>query len=398
MGSAEVVVTGLAVTTTLGTQLEPFWQAIKHATPGTGPLAHFDPTIIGDRHGGELTELRDERRATNSREPLAVDLAHRTLAAAARDARLFEAGVDLQRVGICFGSVMGTRPTLEPWLMSEGAEASAREQGWLESETLVRAPAARLGLGGPNLVVSTACASGNSAIALATQALRDGQADAMFAGGVDELSHAMQLMFESFRALTCERIRPFDLNRTGLLLAEGAAVLVLERAHDAQARRARIYGRVAGTANAADAHHMTAPHPAGEGAASAMRTALNHAGADASEVDYVCAHGTGTRSNDKSETRAIHSALGRHAAHTPVSSIKGTLGHTQGAAGAVEAVCCLLAIRDAQIPPTANWETADPDCELDIVAGKPRARPIKLCLNNAFGFGGNNECIAFAAA
>jgi 3-oxoacyl-[acyl-carrier-protein] synthase II len=219
----------------------------------------------------------------------------------------------------------------------------------------------------------------------------------MVAGGSDELSYAMLLMFDSFRALSPDVVRPFDIDRRGLMLAEGAAALVLEREADARARGAHIYGRVMGWANVADAHHITAPHPHGRGAAQSIAAALTQAEASPSDVDFICAHGTGTPSNDATEACAIHSVLGNHTSQTPVSSMKGALGHTQGAASAIEAICCLLALRDGVVPPTANCDTPDPSCDLDIVTDGARLIGQQLVLNNAFGFGGNVECVALGA-
>jgi 3-oxoacyl-(acyl-carrier-protein) synthase len=270
-------------------------------------------------------------------------------------------------------------------------------QIWNSPSSVARAPARELGLGGPNCVISTACAAGNSAIAYAAETLRAGRADAMVAGGADELSMAMLMMFDSFRALSPDLVRPFDLHRRGLLLAEGAAALVLERESDARARGARLYGRVLGWANLADAHHITAPHPEGRGAIGSMRGALAKAEVAPSEVDYISAHGTGTASNDVVEAYAIRQLLGVHTDHTPVSALKGSLGHAQGAASAIEAVGCLLALRDGVVPPTANHLTTDPRCDIDLVAGQPREAKLKLVLNNAFGFGGNIECVVFGA-
>jgi 3-oxoacyl-(acyl-carrier-protein) synthase len=390
-----IVVTGIALSTTLGDDVESFWAAIRQGAVGTGELRHFDTSMLATHRGGELADLR---QGHDSSVPLALELAVQTATRAARDAGLSAGTVELDRVGVCFGTVMGTRPAVESWLLGGGDESSTDRQPWSSCTALSRAPAARLGFGGPNCVISTACASGNSAISHAADALTAGRADAMVAGGSDELSYSMLLMFDSFRALSPDVVRPFDLYRRGLMLAEGAAAVVLEREADARARRAPIHGRLVGWANVADAHHVTAPHPTGRGAAQSIALALARAGASPSEVDYVCAHGTGTPSNDASEAHAIRGVLGANASQTPVSSLKGALGHTQGAASTIEAICCLLALRDGVVPPTANCETPDPSCELDIVAGAARTAKLDLVVNNAFGFGGNVECLALGAA
>lgn len=391
-----VVVTGLGISTTLGDDVERFWTALQEGVIGTRELQQFDTSMLTTHHGGELTELR-ELITADSVASLARELAVTTTTAAVRDAGLSGDVVDLQRVGVCFGTVMGTRPVVESWLVRSRGRAACQGGLWDSSAALSRAPASSMGFGGPNCVISTACASGNSAISYAADALVSGCADAMVAGGSDELSYAMLLMFDSFRALSPDLVRPFDVNRRGLMLAEGAAALVLEREADARARDAPIYGRVMGWANAADAHHATTPHPQGRGAAASIAGALAQAGASPGDVDYICAHGTGTLSNDASEARAIHTVFASHTAHTPVSSLKGALGHTQGAAAAIEALCCLLALRDGVVPPTANCVTPDPCCDLDIVVSRPRPAKLRLVLNNAFGFGGNVECIVLGA-
>ncbi|HSR23258.1 MAG TPA: beta-ketoacyl-[acyl-carrier-protein] synthase family protein, partial [Candidatus Eisenbacteria bacterium] len=213
----------------------------------------------------------------------------------------------------------------------------------------------------------------------------------------DELSEAMFMMFDSFRALAPDRVQPFDRDRRGLMLAEGAGVLVLESDRLARARGAAVYGRVAGHGNHADAHHMTAPHPTGLGAARSMRAALAMAGIDPADVDYVCAHGTGTPANDVVEAVAIRDVFGPATDHIPVSSIKSMLGHAQGAAGAIEAVACLLAIRDGVVPPNLHLDNLDPGCSIRVVANRPLPTTVRVVLNNAFGFGGNNCCLVLTA-
>ena len=255
-----------------------------------------------------------------------------------------------------------------------------------------------LGVRGPRTVLPTACAAGNSALAAAADLIRDGRADTVLALGVDELSEAMFMMFSSFRALSPDVVRPFDLDRQGLLLSEGAGALVVERAEVARRRGARAYCRVAGHASVADAFHMTAPHPDGRGAAAAMRSALADGGLSPADVDYVSAHGTGTPANDVSEAKALVEVFGRldgpgQAGRVPaVSSIKSMTGHTQGAASAVEAVSCVLAMHRGAVPPTANLERLDPACEIDVVGPAPRPADVRVALNNAFGFGGSICC------
>ncbi len=400
-----IVVTGVGVRCPLGDSADAFWAASLAGVVATRELRHFETTGLGSRRGGELVALRDARvraaAAGRRPAPFPVELASMVARDAVRDAGVLDGGVAPERVGVCFGTVMGTRPAIEEHLRADRAPTpagtAAREPGWLSSSQVSRAPAVRLGLGGPVSTFSTACAAGNTAIAVAAEALRAGQADAMLAGGADELSWAMLAMFDSFRSLAPDAVRPFDRHRRGLLLAEGAAALVLEREADARARGARPYGRLLGHANRADAHHMTAPHPDGRGALRAMRAALERAGLEPRDVDHVSAHGTGTPGNDAIEAFAIRALLGAHADRVPVTAVKSTIGHAQGAASAIEAVACLLTLRDGLVPPTANVEALDPACDVDVVVGAPRAGAFDVALSNAFGFGGNIECVVFGA-
>lgn len=391
-----IVVSGMGVHAPLGADLASFWRNALAGTVATRALRRLDATGISSPRGGELD---DHPSHTNGEDPLAVALAVDVATAAARDAALADsAGVDPERVGVCFGTVMATRPSVEASLASGGAQvAAARDGAWAHPSLLSRVPAERLGFGGPNCVVATGCAAGNSAIAIGAELLRSGRADAMVVGGVDELSRAMLAMFDRMRLLSPDVVRPFDRAREGLLLGEGAAALVLEREADARARGARVQGRVLGYANVAEAHHLTSPHPEGRGAIRAMERALAHAEVEASAVDHVSAHGTGTPANDVAEARAIRAVLRSAADATPVTAMKSLLGHAQGAASAIEGVACLLTIRDGLVPPVANHDARDPACDVDVVAGAARATRVDVALSNAFGFGGNIECVVFGA-
>ncbi len=390
-----IVVTGLGVRSPLACDVEAFWDNATAGTVATRPLRRFDTTRLSASHGGEL----ESSAGGDEEEPLVVRLAVDVATMAVRDAALSDADVARERVGVCFGTVMATRPGVERWLATRGSgPAQVRDAPWTSPELVSQAPAKRLGFGGPNCVIATGCAAGNSAIALGADLLRAGRADAMVVGGADELSQAMLMMFDSFRLLAADAVRPFDLVRDGLLLGEGAAALVLERECDARARGARIHGYVLGYANVADAHHVTAPHPQGRGAIRAMRQALAHAGVEAADVDHVSAHGTGTPANDAAEAHAIRSVLGAAADAAPVTALKSMLGHAQGAASAIEGVACLLAIRDGLIPPVANHVARDPACDIDVVVGRARKTSVRVALSNAFGFGGNIECVVFGAA
>lgn len=396
-----VVVTGLGVVSPFGLGIGPFWDGLLAGRVATRSLRRFDTRGLLSDQGGEVPDFR----ATDfmpaecaSVGALAAQYATAATGMALEDAGLIDEPARRRAIGVCFGSVMGGRPVVERWLARPerdrpGAEAWAQQS----VATVSRLPALAHGLGGPRMAIPTACAAGNSAIGYAFDAVRQGRAEAMVAGGAEELAHAMLLMFNSFRALAPDRVRPFDRDRRGMLLAEGAAALLLEPYQSAVARDAAIYGEVLGHANFCDAHHMTAPHPSGAGAVRSMRAAIDLAGLRPEEIDYVSAHGTGTHLNDTIESRAIRDVFGDAAASLPVSSIKGALGHAQGAASAMEAVACLLSLRCLAIPPTANHRTPDPDCPVTLVHGEPLRRDVRTALNNSFGFGGNISCVVFGA-
>ncbi|MBU1083737.1 MAG: beta-ketoacyl-[acyl-carrier-protein] synthase family protein, partial [Candidatus Omnitrophica bacterium] len=253
--------------------------------------------------------------------------------------------------------------------------------------------ARELGVTGVNLAISTACSAGNYAIGYGYDLLRQGRAKVLFCSGVDVL---MQSMFEGFNrlfAMTAEKVRPFDKTRSGTILGEGAATLVLERLDDALARGARIYAEVMGYGLSCDALSMTIPDK--NGMKKVMERALKNSGIKKEEVDHINAHGTGTINNDKFEAQAIREVFKDKADNIYVTSIKSMLGHTVGAASAIEAVTCCLSIRDGLIPPTINYETPDPECRLRIVSNKPKAAKVNIVMNNSFAFGGNNACVVF---
>ncbi|MGC2742980.1 MAG: beta-ketoacyl-[acyl-carrier-protein] synthase family protein [Candidatus Angelobacter sp.] len=247
------------------------------------------------------------------------------------------------------------------------------------------------------MMIPTACAAGNYAIAHASDLLRAGRADVMLAGGSDSFSRITYTGFARLGAIAPEVCQPFDRNRKGMVPGEGAAMLLLERKEHALARGARIYCEVAGYGLSCDAHHMTAAHPQGEGAARAMNMALQTSGLSPSDVDYISAHGTGTPTNDRLETVAVKKTFGKLAYKIPISSIKSMLGHTMGAASAIEAAACALIITQGQIPPTMHWQDQDPECDLDYVPNVAREHKVRVAMNNAYAFGGNNSSLILAA-
>lgn len=246
---------------------------------------------------------------------------------------------------------------------------------------------------GPVLMIPTACAAGNYALAYAFDLLRLGKADVMLAGGAEPFSRIVFTGFNRLFAVAPERCQPFDRHRKGMLVGEGAGVLVLERLEDAAARRAKTYAEILGYGMSCDAHHMTIPHV--DGVKQVMERALADAGLQPSDVDYINAHGTGTPANDRTECAAIRAVFGAHADRMPVSSIKSMIGHAMGAASALEAIACALAVQHDRLPPTINFETPDPECPIDCVPNVSRRHRVRVALNNSFAFGGNNACVVF---
>ena len=251
---------------------------------------------------------------------------------------------------------------------------------------------------GPNTMIPAACAAGNYAMGFACDALRGRRADVMLAGGADAFSRITYTGFARLGAIAPERCQPFDRNRKGMIPGEGAAVLVLEPLDRARARGARIYAEIAGYGLSCDAHHMTAAHPEGEGAAVAMGRALEASGLDAEAVSYVSAHGTGTPTNDRLETLALRKVFGSRARQVPTSSVKSMLGHTMGAASAIEGLVCALAVHEDRVPPTINFTEPDPDCNLDCVPNEAREIEVDVAMSNAYAFGGNNASVVFRKA
>ncbi|SEU26003.1 beta-ketoacyl-[acyl-carrier-protein] synthase family protein [Stigmatella erecta] len=404
MSKRNVVVTGVSVITSVGVGVDAFWSAVCRGEVGTGKLTRFSPEGLRSDRAGEIKNF-DDTKAFRHLDPTPHQRGTRLAMSASRmaveDAKLSAGSLEgvSERAGVVMGVVVANRPGLEAPYGQGHKQPEGRKPVSLRAHDVAlvsEVPASELGLRGPSLVIPTACAAGNSAIGCAMDLIQDGHADLMLAGGVDELSPAMLMMFSLFDAMSTDVVRPFDKNRRGLILSEGAAVLVLEAEEHARARGAHIYGRVLGHGNFADAHDMTHPHPEGLGARLAMESALRESGLSPKDVHYVSAHGTGTPTNDPTEARAIRDLFGSHTDSLPVSSIKSMLGHSQGAASAIESVACLMAMRDGVVPPTVNFTEADPECQaLDVVPNQARKHRVQVAMNNAFGFGGNISCVVF---
>lgn len=395
-----VVVTGIGVVTPIGTGREAFWEALLAGRSGFAPVATFDTS----RHPAHLgAEVRDfePQPWVRTLDPARLGRASQMAVAAARlalaDAGLAPEELEAEATGVSMGTTSGEPLEVERLddriLAGETARVGPEFVERYPCHTIAGSIAAELGCEGPVTMIPTACAAGNYAVAHAFEALRgerDG-VDAMLAGGADAFSRITYTGFARLGAIAPELCQPFDRNRKGMIPGEGAAVLLLEPLDRALARGARIYAEVAGYGLSCDAHHMTAAHPQGEGAARAMEAALAMSGLTAADVSYVSAHGTGTPTNDRLEALAVKRVFG--ARRVPISSIKSMLGHTMGAASAIETAVCALACAESVAPPTMNFADPDPECDLDVVPNAPRPMPVEVAMNNAYAFGGNNASL-----
>lgn len=397
-----VVVTGVGSVNGFGAGVAVFLAALREGRCAIGEMTLF------------ATEGYRTRRAAVAPVPclawvppgLARRLSRsdRFAVAAAREAvdgsGIAHSSLDASRLGVAIGGTTGG--------MFEGEESFRRRAGEgrpMACDELAAFPvhatadavAALFGCRGPRVTVSTACSSSATSVGLATDAIQEGRADAMIAGGTDAHCRMTFAGFNALQALDPLSCRPFDRRRAGLSLGEGSAILVLEEAGRARRRGAEVLAEIAGYGTSADAHHVTAPHPEGAGAMLAMRRALAEARAAADEVDYVNAHGTGTPPNDPIETRAIRAVFGAHADRLAVSSTKSQVGHCLGAAGAIELLATVLAIRHGFVPPTVNLEEPDAECDLDYVPREARELRVRVAVSNSYGFGGNNTSVALRA-
>ena len=389
-----IAITGAGVVTAIGQDLDTFWAGLVTGASGIGEIERFPVRDLRVTRGGEVKKLA--RSLPGRRLPACrtsrflIHAAHEALATAGLPGRLPEPG----RLAVVVGTALGGIDDAGRALRREGGLASLAGALY---DGPTRNLARWLGARGPVIAVSTACASGATSLGLAADLLRTGRADVAIAGGADVLCRFVQRGFNVLRSLTREEVRPFDRRRSGLLLGEGAGLVVLERAATAAARGARPLGFLLGHASTADGAHVTAPDPEGRGLALAVRAALAEAAVAPADVDFVSAHGTGTVANDRVETAVLERALGAHAGRVPVNSIKAHLGHTMGAAATLEAIMCLLAARHGQLPPTLNHAERDPACDLDVVAGAARRARPRISLSTSLGFGGCNAALVLAA-
>jgi 3-oxoacyl-(acyl-carrier-protein) synthase len=384
MGVDPVAIVAAGVVTPIGENLDAFWAGLVTGRDGLSTIERFR---VDDLRVGRGGEIKNVPLAAGERPPACRATA--LLLAAARDL-LGRAALDAEpaRIGVVVGTALGGVERLEQAL--DDKDHRPRLVAGALYDSPGHALARRLGSRGPELTVSTACASGATALGIAADLLRADRADLVIAGGFDGLCRFVMRGFDALRSLTRERVRPFDRRRSGLLLGEGAALVLMARDRDAQGPR---LGRLLGHASTSDAAHIAAPHPDGRGLVSAVRGALAHAGVGPGDVDFVSAHGTGTPLNDRIETAALKTALGPRVGAIPVNSIKGALGHTMGAAATLEAIMCLLASRHGIVPPTLGYEEADPACDLDYVPRFARSVRTRVSVSTSLGFGGCNAAL-----
>ncbi|MBI5576652.1 MAG: beta-ketoacyl-ACP synthase II [Deltaproteobacteria bacterium] len=404
-----VVVTGLGAVTPLGIGVGPTWEAILAGKSGIGPITRFDTAEFQTKIAAEVKGFRPEdfidRKEIKRMDPF-IHIAMAAAHLAMEDSGLAIGEELAPRVGVFVGSGLGGLSTLEHYHKAY-LEGGARKISPFFIPMLISnlAPghiAMKYGAKGPNITTTTACAASSHAVGEALETIRRGVCDAVIAGGAEATITPMGLGgFCAMKALStrndapAEASRPFDKERDGFVMGEGAAILILEELEAAKKRGAKIYAELRGYGASADAYHVTAPAPGGEGAVRCMQAALANAGVRPEEIEYINAHGTSTPYNDLYETMAIKAVFGGHARNLMVSSTKSMTGHLLGAAGAIESVFSVLALRDGAVPPTINYRTADPECDLDYVPNEARSRSIRYALSNSFGFGGTNSCLLF---
>jgi len=396
-----VVVTGIGVISALGHNWCEFWRTLREGRSGIGPLEAVDRTLLRFQNGAEV---RNYNAASHfdEKEISLLDRFAQFGVVAAREA-VHAAGIDWtpelrEETAIVTGSCVGGQTTEDEGFVNLYRNNIPRVNPLTIPRTMENAAASRisqeLGIVGPTYTVSTACSSSNHAIGQAFWMVRGGAVRMAIAGGSEAVfSLGFLKAWEAMRVVSPDTCRPFSRDRRGLILGEGAAMLVLEPLESAIARGATVYGEIAGFGMSSDAYHITQPSP--DGAARAMRGALADGALEPEDIDYINAHGTGTTANDATETIAIRKVFGAHADRLAVSSTKSMHGHTLGAAGAIEAVATLLALRDGLVPPTANYTEADPACNLDVVPNVSRRASIEFALSNSFAFGGLNAVLAF---
>ena len=406
-----IVVTGMGAVTPIGDTVDTTWDSMMHGRGGIARITRFDPSPYESQMAGEVKDFdptkymdRKDARRTDRFAQLAVAAASQALT----DGRV-DVATEPERIGVSIATGVGGLETLVEQVLLMEKRGPSRLSPFLVPMLMANAGSAQVsmqfGLKGPNLTHVSACASSAHAIGECAAIIERGQADIMVAGGAEAAVLPLAIgAFSTMHAMSRRNddpehaSRPFDKDRDGFTLSEGGAAVILEEREHALARGATVYGELVGYGATADAYHITSPSPDGEGNARSMRMALGGAGLEPGAIDYINAHGTSTQPNDREETAAIKQVFGAHAYKLLVSSTKSMTGHLLGAAGALEAIACLLAMRDGCVPPTINYATPDPALDLDYVPNTPRPREVKTALSNSMGFGGHNATLIFSKA
>ncbi len=408
MQKKRIVITGMGVVSPVGIGVEKFWKSLLAGQSGIRAVTHFDVTGFDSRINGDVIDY-DPLAHFNSKDArnlshfiqFAVVAANEALAQAKLDIRQ----TDTSRAAVVIGSGIGSIVSAEEEYEKLIAKGPGRISPFFITRMIINEAAGQVsinsGATGPCFAIATACATANNCIGEAMRMIQHGEVDVAIAGGTESATSKLGLGgFCSLKALSkqhndnpAKASRPFDLNRDGFVMGEGAGVVILESLEHAKARGATIYAELAGYGRTADAYHITAPHTEGLGAIRAMDLAIKDAGLKPTDISYINAHGTSTNLNDKIETLAIKKVFGDHAKKVPISSTKSMTGHLLGAAGGIELVACIMSIRDNMVHPTINYETPDPDCDLDYVPNTARKVNVDVALSNSLGFGGHNATL-----
>ncbi len=408
MNQRRAVITGLGAISVLGNSVDELWQGLTSGKSGIRRITQFDASDLPCQIAGEIPCFDSDEymeRKEARRIPRSAQISHASAVQAIQDAGLTDHHPDPERFGVVFGTAIGGLDRVDEGLNVLRTKGFSKVNPFTVPSGIPNLSAFIIAREfqclGPNVTITTACATGTQVVGEAAELIRRGAADVVITGGTEALIRDFAIAgFCAMRALPLNyndnpeaASRPFDVNREGFIFSEGAAAMVVESLEHALARKARIYAEIVGHASSADAYHMAAPEPEGMGPARAMRWALQNAGLPPEAVDYINAHGSSTPLNDITETKAIKMVFGDHAYKLAISSTKSMIGHAMGASGSLEALACILAIRDGILPPTINLENQDPECDLDYVPNVARKLTVNVTLSNSFGLGGQNACL-----
>ena len=403
MRPKRVVITGIGLITSIGIGKDDFWSCLINGSSGIKEITSFDTSDYDGKFDGEIPDFNPyvffPKEKMDSLDK-ACQLALCSAKLAVEDSSLDLNNINHKKAGVIIGTTSGTSNSFEQyhttWLNQGICAIDINTVSKYRHVNMPNCISEQFALNNCSMLIGTACAAGAYSIGESFDLIRYGKCQLMLAGGADAMSELSHCGFDALRSLTKTKCRPFDRQRDGLVVGEGSAVLILESLEQALARKANIYAEIIGYGLSCDAEHMTAPQVSGKEPALSMVRALTDAGIKPNEIDYINAHGTGTILNDKMETNAIKRAFGEYAYKVPISSIKSMIGHTFGAAGAIEAAVSALTITNNTIPPTINYQEPDPECDLDYVANKCRKTQVNMVLSSSFAFGGNNASLVLA--